>query len=246
MKNEFICIKDHHDLYTQGAKIVQKALFESIITRGKAHLALSGGNTPKKLYQILAKEPFLSSIQWSKVQIFWGDERAVFPNSPRSNYRMAYDVLLSKIPIPGENVHRIRGEDYHETEADRYASVLLSHTGTRLGQTPVIDVILLGMGTDGHTASLFPGQKKALYSSKLVENTRHPLTSENRISLTLKVINNARNVLFMVTGSDKAKVIKEIKCHAPGHTRYPAAMVQPVKGNLIWLLDRAAYELIYT
>jgi 6-phosphogluconolactonase len=205
-------------------------------------IALSGGNTPKLLFEILA-DKYRESIDWSNVHLFWVDERCVPPADPESNYGMTRQILLSKIIIPENNIHRIRGEEEPEKEASRYSEEIKAYTPTR-DKFPLFDLIILGMGDDGHTASIFPGNLKLLSSDRVCEAAAHPVSGQKRVTITGKVINNAWEVVFIVTGSGKAPVIGRIFNKDAESVNFPAAYVVPFHGNLSWLLDEKAGEFI--
>lgn len=210
---------------------------EAIATeRGVFSVALSGGNTPRAAYALLAREPRASAVAWQQVHIYFGDERCVPPNDPESNFRMAEESFLHAVPIPANNVHRIRGEADPGHAANEYAS-LLRHD---FGQTPRFDLVLLGMGPDGHTASLFPGHDPLVNSSDLVRAVHVESQSMWRITITPSVINGARTVAFAVEGTTKAEALAAVYQGAPNLTRYPAQVVEPRDGRLVWIVDQLA------
>jgi 6-phosphogluconolactonase len=203
-------------------------------------IALSGGSTPAILFAILG-DNFSNSVTWSNVHFFWGDERCVPPDDPESNYGMTRKEFLDKIEIPSGNIHRIMGEKYPSVEAERYSLEIRENTAEREG-FPMFDLVILGMGEDGHTASIFPGNHKLINSKKTCELAIHPVTSQKRITITGRVINNASNVVFLITGKNKAKVVSEILSGSIS-SQYPAAHINPEHGILKWYLDKAAAEL---
>jgi len=207
-------------------------------TREIISLALSGGSTPKLLFDHLASH-YSRSINWAKVHFFWGDERCVPPDHSESNYKMTFDHLLTKIEIPEENIHRVKGEMEPKLEADRYAAEIKNLVAVE-GDLPKFDLVMLGMGEDGHTASIFPLQMHLLQSENICEVSTHPQSGQNRITLTGKVINNAAQVVFLVTGKSKAERMFEILEHQGDWKDYPATYIQPQNGNLMWFLDRTA------
>lgn len=207
------------------------------------NVALSGGKTPVLLFETLA-EKYHSRIPWEKVHFWWGDERCVSPDSKESNYRNAYKKLLSKCNIPKQNIHRIKGEDNPESEAARYSKEINSQLNTR-GEWPVFDLIILGMGKDGHTASIFPGELEELMSHKNnYAVATHPLTGQKRITITGKVLNNSNRVFFLVTGKNKALRVSEIMNNDEAAKLLPAFYIQPENGELIWYIDQDAASLI--
>ena len=172
------------------------------------HIALSGGSTPKSIFEYLAARHY-KTIDWQKVNFYWGDERCVPPTDSESNYRMAYDSLLGKLQIPATNIFRIKGENDPQFEADNYSSEILNHLKIE-NNFPRFDLIMLGLGEDGHTASIFPNQKSLLISDKIYATAVNPVTEQIRITLTGKVINNSVSIVFIATGRNKAKVVDEI------------------------------------
>jgi 6-phosphogluconolactonase len=202
------------------------------------HIALSGGSTPKSIFEYLAAHHY-KTINWQKVNFYWGDERCVPPTDSESNYKMAYDSLLGKLQIPASNIFRIKGENDPQFEADNYSSVILNHLKIEKN-FPRFDLIMLGLGQDGHTASIFPNQKNLLISDKIYATAVNPPTEQIRITLTGKVINNAATIVFIVIGSNKAKVVDEIISQKGNYKDYPASFINPDNGELYWVLDKAA------
>jgi 6-phosphogluconolactonase len=205
-------------------------------------LAVSGGNTPRLLFSILA-EKYCSSANWGNVQFFWVDERCVDPVDPESNFGMIKSILLDKIKIPDSNIHRIKGEDDPVKEAERYAQEILLNVLSK-DHLPAFNQVILGMGNDGHTASIFPDNPDLLCSENLCEVSVHPLTGQRRITLTGKVINNADFVTFLVTGQNKAGLIDEIYYKKAQFMNYPASYIVPSRGVITWYIDKKAGELI--
>lgn len=204
--------------------------------------ALSGGSTPELLYTILV-EKYAHSVQWHYVHFFWGDERCVSPVNIESNFGMARDKLLSKIKIPLVNIHRIKGEEDPVGEARRYSEEI-SHFTLKRDGIPSFDLILLGLGEDGHTASIFPGCLELFDSDKICEVATHPVTRQKRITFTGRVINNANAITFLVSGKKKAGVMEKILKNDPLALNYPASYVVPVHGSLSWFIDREAGNLL--
>ena len=204
-------------------------------------VALSGGSTPKILYQLLAdpNEPFREQIPWSKIHFFWSDERHVPPDHAESNYRMAHEAMLSHVPVPEANVHRVHSENPDAIEAAaEYEETLKQVTGESL---PRLDLILLGLGGDGHTASIFPGSEVLQETIRLVAAPWVEKFNTHRITMTLPLLNNGASVVFLVSGAEKAEIVKEV---LRGPKQYPAQYVQPANGELVWMLDKAAAALI--
>jgi len=199
-------------------------------------VALSGGTTPGQLFDYIALHG-QKAVDWNRFLFFWSDERCVLPDSEDSNYRMARLSLLEKLNIPNEHIFRIHGEADSTQEALRYSRIL-SEKIPSVNGLPCFDLILLGLGEDGHTASIFPGNMQLFQSEHICEAVKHPQTGQERITLTGTVINNANNVAFLVTGFGKAKIVSKVL----NTTRndFPASLVCPVHGRLTWLLDTDA------
>lgn len=205
-------------------------------------IALSGGNTPKLLFSVLT-EKYTRSVNWSKVHFFWGDERCVPPDDPESNYGVAWQTFLSKIEIPERNIHRIRGENDPSGEALRYSEEISAFNHSE-NSFPVFDLIILGMGDDGHTASIFPGGMGLLNSDKICEVAAHPATGQKRVTITGKVINNSELVIFLVTGENKAHIIDSIFKKRADSETFPASFIIPSYGKEIWYLDQQAGKFV--
>ncbi len=224
------------------AKDFCASLVELIRNKETFNVALSGGSTPKLIFDELASN-FAHKIKWSKVNLFWGDERCVLPTDPESNFKMTLDHLISKIEIPRKNIHRIMGEHDPEKEAMRYARTLERHL-PKIDGVPQFDLVILGMGDDGHTASIFPDQITLWDSKKLCITAVHPESGQKRITITGRIINNATEVHFLVTGENKNQKVKEIINREGDYKSYPASMVRPISGNLKWFLDAEAASRI--
>ncbi|MBT8186571.1 MAG: 6-phosphogluconolactonase [Croceitalea sp.] len=202
------------------------------------HVALSGGSTPKIVFDVLA-ESYGKTIDWSKVHFYWGDERCVPPSDDESNFKMTQKHLFSKIEVSKDNIHRILGELEPLREAYRYANLIEMNIDL-IDDIPQFDLIILGMGDDGHTASIFPHEINLWHDEKFCVVATHPDSGQQRISLTGKVINNAKEVAFLVTGPSKAEKVKSILDKSEGFEQYPAALVRPSSGKLVWFLDHSA------
>lgn len=213
-----------------------------IAAKKTVHIALSGGSTPKIVFDELSKN-FQEDIDWKGVHLYWGDERCVPPTDSDSNYKMTVDHLISKIHIPKENIHRIKGENVPAYEAERYSEVLVESIPQANG-LPQFDLVILGMGDDGHTASIFPHEIDLWNSKNYCEVANHPDSGQKRITITGAIINNAATVAFLVTGSNKAVKLKEIINKKGDYNHYPATLVEPKSERLLWFLDTdAAAEL---
>ena len=206
-------------------------------TQNIYHIALSGGKTPTVLYELLA-EKYQTLIPWEKIHFWWSDERMVPPESSESNFKLANDLLISKLNVPEHHIHRIRGEADPIEEVRRYEAEIRSMLPMR-NQIPLFDLILLGLGLDGHTASIFPGQLHLFETEKLVELSMHPVTSQVRITFTGKLLNSSWKIAFLVTGKTKANVLSQILHHHKGSEIFPASHIRP-KGELHWFVDSAS------
>jgi len=224
-----------------GQDLVELAR-EAIAQRGRFCVALSGGSTPRRMYEILSEAPRWAQIDWRRVEFFWGDERAVPPEHPDSNYGIATTVLLRKLGVVADRVHRIRGElpDVEEAAAlyqDELARVFATPVE---GLPPIFDLILLGMGADGHTASLFPFSQALTERRRWVVANTVPKIGKSRVTMTFPILNRAAEVRLLVTGSDKASALREALAGPREPERLPVQAVVPEGGRLIWLVDRAA------
>lgn len=235
-------VPDAPSVAQRAAERVTDAIAQAVAERGRCVIALSGGSTPRALHAVLAQEPLRSTISWHNLFVFWGDERCVLPSHPESNYQMARDTLLDHVPIPPHHIHRWPAEHPPAQAAAAYAHTLRTVLGP---DVPRFDLILLGMGPDGHTASLFPGT-----DALALTDLAGPTTAANwvprldtwRLTLTYPVLNNARAILFLAAGADKAARWQEAQSQlnepiAPD--TLPCARVRPLAGHLIWLIDRA-------
>ncbi|SIO92558.1 6-phosphogluconolactonase [Vibrio spartinae] len=202
------------------------------------HISLSGGSTPKMLFKLLASAPYATSIQWHNLHFWWGDERCVAPDDAESNYGEANALLFSQIQMPAENIHRILGENDPTSEVERFAQEMLAQVPTQDG-TPVFDWILLGVGADGHTASLFP-RATHYQDPALALVASHPESGQLRVSKSARVLQAAKRISYLVLGAGKADIVHEIHTTAAEALPYPAAKVQSSQGETEWYLDKDA------
>ena len=218
-------------------KIAQEFVLYSQLNR-PVHISLSGGSTPKLLFKTLAQAPYKNEIQWQNLHFWWGDDRMVEPTNPESNYGEVQKLLFDHIQIPAENIHRIRGEEPVELELKRFEQEL-----SAVIPNGVFDWIILGMGTDGHTASLFPHQTD-FNDPNLAVSAKHPESRQIRISKTAKVIEQAKRITYLVTGVSKAEILKEIQTTLSENLPYPAARIKAKNGVTEWYLDKDAAKLL--
>jgi 6-phosphogluconolactonase len=248
-----VAAKHNIEVFANGMEIARHAAAdvvriakEAAAARGVFTIALSGGSTPKALYSLLAEHPALrNSLPWDKMQVFFGDERHVGPGHAESNFQMASDAMLAKAPLSPQQVHRIKGE-YPDTAqaASEYEDLIRRQFALQPGAMPRFDLILLGMGNEGHTLSLFPGTKALLESRKIVTRNWVGKLFTERITLTAAAANAAANVMFLICGSDKACAMKAVLEGPYEPDQLPAQMIQPSDGSLKWLLDEATAAML--
>jgi 6-phosphogluconolactonase len=243
--------RDHEELALKAARHFARLADQYVVGCGRFSVALSGGSTPRKMFALLAEEPFLDTVPWGSIYFFWGDERCVPPDHADSNYRMARETLLSKAPIPEENIFRIPAEiEDPELAAQEYSTTLArfflaSQTKTApLASLPRFDLIFLGMGADGHTASLFPHTAALDVTGRIAVANYVEKFNAHRITLTADAINNARNVTFVVAGDDKAEALKAVLEGERQPAEYPSQLIRPQNGSLLWMVDESAARLL--
>jgi 6-phosphogluconolactonase len=234
-------LPDRDALFHAAADEFVRQANAAISSKGRFTVALAGGSTPKGLYSLLATTP---GLPWEKIYFFFGDERHVPPDDPESNYRMAREALLAKAPIPAQNVFRVPAENPNAAQAAQAYEKTLRQFFSPATTFPRFDLILLGMGPDGHTASLFPGGTALQERSRWVVSDWVEKFKTDRITLTLPVLNNAGVVMFLAAGEDKAETLKEVlEGQKPGD-QFPSKLVRPTDGQIIWLIDRAAAKAL--
>ncbi|MGD0266489.1 MAG: 6-phosphogluconolactonase [Candidatus Methylomirabilota bacterium] len=244
---EIRILADGDDLCRAAAEEFVRLADEAVRARGRFTVALSGGSTPEALYRLLAAEDggFRVRVPWGQAHFFWGDERHVPPDHPDSNYRMASEAMLSRVPVPPGNVHRIPAENPDAAEAaTEYAETLRTFFDAAAGRFPRFDLILLGMGSDGHTASLFPGTDAIQEKIRLVAALWVEKLGAYRITLTVPVLNDAASVIFLVSGEGKAEALRAVLEGPHRPDRFPAQLVFPREGRLLFLVDLAAARLL--
>jgi 6-phosphogluconolactonase len=239
-ERETIVCRDVPELSRRGAEAFIGLAQKSVKMSGRFTVALSGGSTPKGLYSLLASPGYKERVPWNSVYLFWGDERCVPPDHPESNFRMVQESLLSKVDIPRENIHRMAGEKEPEKAAAEYEETLRSFFQVSTDELPRFDLILLGIGEDGHTASLFPGSDALNEMKRLVVACYVEKLQAYRLTLTLPVLNDAAAIVFLVTGENKAAAVKRALEPEPGEPLIPAAKIRPVNGQLSWLITEDA------
>lgn len=225
-----------------AANFITEVAASAIAERGRFTFALSGGGTPKPIYARLAIPPYCDRVAWEKVHLFFGDERSVPPDDPRSNYRMVREVWFDHTPIPAENIHRIHGEDDPGLEALRYEREIAGFF--RTAAFPAFDLILLGMGDNGHTASLFPGTAALRETVRKVAAQYVEVMNTWRVTFTASLINAARHVAFMAEGAGKAQMLWNVLEGPYQPDVWPSQLIKPVSGELHWLVDAAAASAI--
>jgi 6-phosphogluconolactonase len=238
-----LVFEDAEEVARQGALRFVETARASIANSGRFGVALAGGSTPRRAYETLTTNEYRDRVSWPSVHIFFGDERCVPPEDAESNYRMAREAMLSRLRIPAENVHRMMGEIDPTVSARLYEKELRAFFGDAAGW-PRFDLVLLGMGDDGHTASLFPGTAALAEQQAWVVANRVEKLKTFRITLTAPAINHAAHVVFMVTGVGKAARLAEVINDPRDPERLPSQMIQPVDGTLTWMVDKAAASLL--
>ena len=239
MQPEIKIVADANELSRLAATEFEQAARHAVQAHDRFTVSLSGGSTPRGLYSQLARDA--QRLPWNKIYLFWGDERYVPPDDKDSNYRMARESLLSRAPIPPDHVFRMSAEESDAARvADQYEQTIRQFFSLKPGELPRFDLVLLGLGPDGHTASLFPdspalGERSHLVVANWVEKFGH-----YRLTLTAPVLNNAEEVMFLVSGAEKAAALQSVLYSDAPAEQFPAKLIQPVNGRLIWLVDRAA------
>jgi 6-phosphogluconolactonase len=239
-KREIIVCKDVDELNRKAAAQFLGLVNSAIARFGRFAVALAGGSTPKGLYSLLASSEYCNLIDWSRVHLFWGDERCVPPDHPESNFRMVRETLLANITIPTTNVHRMQGEKEPGAAAAAYEAEMKDFFGVEPGGWPRFDLIFLGLGEDGHTASLFPGTAAANETVRFVAVAYVGRLQSYRLTLSLPVINAAAQVTFLISGENKSAIVGEILSAGNDSRDYPAAKVKPTGGLQTWLVSADA------
>ena len=242
IKRDIIICHDAEELARKAAEQFVALAGVAIIRSGRFTVALSGGSTPRALYSLLGSADYRERVDWRCVHLFWGDERCVPPDHAESNYRMVQEALLSRISISPANIHRMAGEKEPRVAANEYEEELRSFFALAPGQIPRFDLILLGLGEDGHTASLFPGGAAVKENERPVATAYVERLKAHRLTLTLPVINAAAQVTFLIAGQSKRSIVDAILRSDSDSFNYPAARVSPSDGQLTWLITVDAME----
>ena len=238
MKPMIRIFQDLEELSRAAAELFVEQAATSIAERNQFLAALNGGSTPNRLFQLLATE-YRTKVEWNKVHVFWGDERCVPSDDPGSSYGQAREILLRHVPIPDTNIHRIQGELDPASASEDYTRVLKDFAAPSL-DWPRFDLVYLGMGEDGHTASLFPGSPVEIYEPAIPVTAQYQDRPANRVTLTPAVFNTAHLIAFMATGEKKAQTLAEVLADRYNPELYPAQRIRPDDGRLIWLVDESA------
>ncbi|MGA9585975.1 MAG: 6-phosphogluconolactonase [Terracidiphilus sp.] len=246
LKIEYIVEPDTAALARRTAQHFVEVVEKAVSRQGRARIAISGGSTPKAAFQLLADpgQPWLKRMPWDKLELYWVDERTVPPDHPESNYRMTREAMLNHVPLKPEQVHRMEGELEPEVAAARYESLLRNNFRLEGAESPRFDLIALGMGDDGHTASIFPHTEAIHTLGRLVTANQVPQKNTWRITLTWPVINQGSSVFFLIGGTDKAELVKEVFTGPSDPERLPSQLIWPSGGILTLILDKDAAALL--
>lgn len=245
-KPEIRIVHDAEALAWAAAEVVSRHVDEALQNKRTFALVLSGGSTPKRLYTLMGTNPSLRArFPWDRIHFFWGDERHVPPDHPESNYRVANEAIFSNVPVPPMNIHRVLSENPDANEAARlYTQELSAHFHLEQGELPRFDCVLLGMGPDGHTASLFPGTLALGEKHRPVVANWIDKFQSFRITLTAPVLNHAKLIVFLVSGAEKAPALRDVLEGVETPGRLPAQLIRPIHGRILWIVDRAAASLL--
>jgi 6-phosphogluconolactonase len=246
LRVNYYVVPDATALAERAAQYLVEMVGEAVAGRGRARIAISGGSTPKATFQLLAdsSQPWRSRMPWNSLDLYWVDERCVGPDDAESNYRMTREALLDNVPLAPDQIHRIEGELDPQAAAHRYESVLRNNFRLEGAQWPRFDLVALGMGPDGHTASLFP-HTAAIHETSLIATANHvPQKDTWRVTLTWPVINAGRSVFFLIAGEDKAEVLNDVLTGPRDVERLPSQLIRPSSGILTLILDKAAASLL--
>jgi 6-phosphogluconolactonase len=247
LKVDYVVVPDSKALAARAAEQFTQVAEKAVSERGRARIAISGGSTPKAAFQLLAdsSQPWRTRMPWEKLELFWVDERCVPPDQADSNYRMTREAMLDYVPLRPEQVHRMEGELDPQVAASRYESLLRNAFRLEGAESPRFDLVQLGMGPDGHTASLFPHTEAIHEMGRLAVANHVPQQKDSwRLTLTWPVINQASSIFFLIGGTDKAPVLKEVFTGPTDPERLPSQLIWPASGILTLILDQAAAALL--
>lgn len=241
LRTQLHIVANAEELSRAAAEAIVRLAKGAVRARGSFAVALAGGSTPRSIYALLASEAWHAQLPWEKMHFFWGDERHVPPNQADSNYRMVHEAMLAHVPVPVENVHRIKAEDPNASQAaEEYEQTLRDFFHLAAGRFPRFDLVLLGMGSDGHTASLFPGTDALRERERLVVANWFEKFNSYQITLTAPTLNNSACVIFLVSGEEKAETLQAVWQGSEQPERFPVQLIRPTDGRLLWIVDRAA------
>lgn len=234
-------VDDYNHLATKSLEIFLQSAEEAIGRNGRFNLAISGGKTPQRFYELLAEDENVQNMDWDKIHLFWVDERCVSPDSPGSNYKLAAETFLSAVPVARGNIHRIFGENNNYIAAvTEYEKTILDVFGLEQGQMPVFDLIILGMGPDGHIGSLLPNSYALFDTDDIVSVVYQMEGGLDRITLTHPVMCAAEQIAIMISGAEKAGIVRDVLTGGQDEVKYPVHTLWPILDKVVWIIDKAA------
>ena len=244
-KPKIVKAEDSEKLARKALSLFIDSACKAIDARGVFYVAISGGHTPAIFYELLSEESAYSRIDWRKVHLFWVDERCVPPSAEASNFGLAAHTFLLDVPIPGENVHRVTGEDTNYAQAaEEYEKVILNVFGLKPGKVPRFDLVLLGMGADGHIGSVLPNTNALFHTNSLVTAVYRMDAGFSRITLTVPVFKEAQEILILVSGQAKAEIVRDVFRSEPDEFKYPVHFLWPIVNKVTWIMDQHAAALL--
>lgn len=244
-KLKIVDVQDAGQLAQKALELFKDAAQKAISKKGVFHLAISGGKTPRQFYHLLGQDSQSIKLPWDKIELFWVDERCVSPSSPDSNYKLAADTFLKVVPIPEKNIHRISGEkEDYSPAVHEYNDVLRKVFKLKQGQLPKFDLMILGMGPDGHIGSLLPNSYALFDTEDLVSVVYQMDEGHNRITLTHPVMCAAQQLIIMVSGAEKASIVRDVLIASPDEVKYPVHTLWPILDKVVWLIDREAAKYL--
>jgi 6-phosphogluconolactonase len=244
-KLRIVDVKDPEELAQKALELFTDSARKAIDDKNVFHVAISGGKTPRQFYKLLGTDSHSLSLPWDRIKLFWVDERCVRPESPDSNYKVAADTFLKKVPIPPKNIHRIVGEGIDYTQAvEKYERMLREVFGLEPGRLPEFDLMILGMGPDGHIGSLLPNSYALFDTDDLVTVVYQMEGGLNRITLTHPVMCAAQQLLIMISGQEKAEIVRDVLVDRPDEVKYPVHTLWPILHKVTWLIDQEAAKYL--